>query len=401
MAKFKYTALHNSGTSQSGIIEASGEKIASELLFEKGYYVQDIKKVIEKEQKGEIELNYKIGIKDLAIFCNQFAVILQAGVPILKSIEILGHQTQNKKLGKVLADVYNRIQKGSSVSEAFTEHSKRFSELFLAMLESGEASGNLELVLKRMGVSLTKDHKLSQKVKSALIYPAILSIVAVLVVILLLVVVVPTFSAMYASSGQELPFLTKIMIGLGDFMSANIILIFFSTITIIVFTRMILRIESVRLGFDEFKLKLPVLGKLLMQIITARYTQNMATLLSSGISLTQSIEITSKSLGNKYVSQKVYSLINDIRSGKGMSDPLEALNIFSPMVVQMTKLGEEAGTLDELLNQTSDFYESEAEFATTKITALIEPVIIVVMGVMVLLIVLSILLPMFGMYSMI
>lgn len=401
MPKFKYKAIHQSGVLQSGIVEAASEKNAKELLFEKGYFAQEISQIFDKEKKGEIEFNMKIPVRDLAVFCNQFSVILKAGVPILKSLEILSDQTENKKLKKVLIDVHSRIQKGSSVSEAFREHSERFSELFLAMIESGEASGNLELVLHRMGISLTKNHKLAQKVKSAMVYPVILSVVAVLVVMLLLILVVPTFSSMYASSGAELPFLTQMLLKLGDFMSANVLVIFFAIIALIVISRIILRIDTVRFEVDKFKLKLPVFGKLLMQIITARYTQNMATLLSSGISLTQAIDITSKSLGNKYVTERVLSLINEVKSGKGIAEPLGQLKLFSPMVVQMTMLGEESGTLDELLNQTSDFYESEAEVATTRLTSLIEPIIIVVMGVIVLLIILSILLPMFGMYSMI
>lgn len=401
MPKFRYKAVHSSGTFQSGIIDASNEKTAANILHEKGYYTQEMSLMVEKEKKGDIEFSYKIKTRDLAVFCNQFSVILKAGVPILKSIEIMGDQTENKKLKKVLIDVYSKIQKGSSVSEAFKDHSERFTELFIAMLESGEASGNLELVLHRMGISLTKDHKLAQKVKSAMIYPMILSIVAVLVVIMLLVVVVPTFASMYANSGTELPFLTRMMLGLGDFMSHNIFILALITASIVIVARIVLKIESVRYEFDRFKLKLPVFSKLLMQIITARYTQNMATLLSSGIALTQAIEITSKSLGNSYVSAKVFSLINEVKSGKGMAEPLEKLNIFSPMVVQMTKLGEESGTIDELLSQTSDFFEAEAEVATTRLTALIEPIIIVFLGGVVLLIILSILLPMIGMYSMI
>ncbi len=401
MPKYRYKAINIAGSEQIGVIEGNNQINAEEALRTKGYYSKEISLLVEKEKKGEIELSPKIKINDLAIFCNQFSVVLKAGVSILQALEIMSAQTESKKMKMVLKDVYEKIQKGTSVSAAFRDNAKRFPELFLSMLEAGEASGNLDGALQRMGVSLTKDYKLSQKVKSAMIYPAVLSIVALLVVIFLLVAVVPTFSGMYASSGKELPFLTKMMLGLGNFMSHNLLFVILGMITLVVSIRTVLKVENVRLSFDRFKLRIPVMGKLLLKIVTSRYTMNMSTLLSAGISLTQTIEITSKSVGNAYVSKGVHSLINEVRSGKGLAQPLKALNIFSPMVIQMTALGEEAGTLDELLNQTADFYESEADTATTRLTALMEPVIIVIMGGIVLTIILSILLPMFGMYDMI
>lgn len=401
MPRYRYTAVNAAGGVQVGVVEGDNQSRAEIALREKGYYPQEISILVEKEKKGEIEFSKKIKINDLSIFCNQFAVVLKAGVSILQALEIMSAQTESKKLKAVLKDVYEKIQKGTSVSAAFRDHSQRFPDLFLSMLEAGEASGNMDGALTRMGVSLTKEYKLSQKVKSAMIYPAVLSIVALVVVIFLLVAVVPTFAGMYASSKQELPFLTKMMLGLGDFMSHNIVYVLLGIATIVVATKSILKVESVRYKFDKFKLKIPVMGKLLLKIITSRYTMNMSTLLSAGISLTQSLEITSRSVGNTYVGKGVHSIINEVRSGKGLAAPLRDLHIFAPMVVQMTELGEEAGTLDELLNQTADFYESEADTATTRLTALMEPVIIVIMGGIVLTIVLSILLPMFGMYDMI
>lgn len=401
MTKFRYEAVNDSGMTQTGVIEGNNLKSAEEILREKGYYPKKISVLVEKEKKGEIELSYKIRIKDLAIFCNQFGVILKAGVSILQSLEILSEQTENKKLRAVIRDVYEKIQKGLSLSSAFRDHSKRFPELFLSMLESGETSGNLDAALTRMGVSLTKNYKLNQKMKSSMIYPAILVVVSILVVIFLLVAIVPTFAGLYTTSGAQLPFITRMMLALGDFMSKNVLLLFMMITLLIIVIRMVLKIESVRYSFDQFKLKIPVVGKLLLKIITARYTQSMSALLASGISLTQALEITSRSVGNDYVSKGIFSIINDVRAGRGLSDPLAELEIFSPMVVQMTRLGEESGTLDELLSQTADFYEAEADQATTRLTALIEPIIIVFLGGMVLTIILSILLPMFGIYSMI
>lgn len=401
MPRYRYKAVNLSGTIQIGVVEGIHKVNAEEVLREKGFYPQEVSLLVEKEKKGDIEFSPKINVKDLAIFCNQFAVVLKAGVSILQSLEIMSAQTENKKLQGVLKDVYEKIQKGMSVSVAFREHSTRFPELFLSMLEAGEASGNLDSSLMRMGISLTKEYKLNQKVKSAMIYPAVLSIVAVLVVIFLLVAIVPTFAGLYSSSGQTLPFLTRMMLGLGNFMSKYILFLILGVISIVVAIRMLLRVESIRYEVDRRKLKIPVFGKLLLKIITSRYTMNMSTLLSSGISLITALDITSRSVGNVYVSKGVYSIINEVRSGKGLSEPLKDLGIFSPMVIQMTQLGEEAGTLDELLSQTADFYEAEADTATTRMTALMEPIIIVIMGGIVLTIVLSILLPMFGMYSMI
>jgi type IV pilus assembly protein PilC len=313
----------------------------------------------------------------------------------------MSSQTDNKKLKVVLQEVYKKIQRGVSVSESFREHEKRFPELFISMLEAGEASGNLDISLERMGIALTKEHKLNQKIKSAMVYPIVLSIVAVLVVIFLLIAVVPTFAGMYAGSGQELPGLTKMMLGLGSFMSRHFILIFLVVITIVFVIRIILRSEEIRYAFDRNKLKIPVMGKLLTKIITARFTQSMSTLLVSGIPLPQAVDITSRSLGNAYVSSHVRAMNSEIRSGRGLYMPLKEIGIFPQMVIQMVQLGEASGTLDELLSKTAAFYEDEAEAATTRLASLIEPLIIVVMGGLILVIVLSILLPMFGMFSLV
>jgi type IV pilus assembly protein PilC len=401
MAKYYYKAVHTSGEERTGIVEAIHEANAADIIREMGYYPIRIREVSERAKKREIEWSYRIKTSDLAVFCSQFAVVLKAGVSILQALDILSTQSESRKLKNVLIDVQSKIQKGSSVTEAFSEHARRFPDLFLSMLETGEASGNMDIVLGRMGVSLNKEHKLNQKVRSAMIYPVILSVVAMLVVVFLLVAVVPTFSSMYAATGQKLPLLTSIMLALGDFMANHLPVIILTVVSILIIARILLKTERIRLQVDRYKLRMPIFGKLLLKVITARFTQTMATLLSSGISLPLALSITSKSVGNHYVGLKISSLINEVRSGKGLSDPLSELGIFPPMVIQMTRLGEESGAIDELLTQTSDFYESEAESATTKMTALIEPLVIVFMGGVVLLIVLSILLPMFGIYSMI
>ncbi len=401
MAKFRYEAINEAGTIQTGVLEGLTSRSVEEILRGMGYYPQKVSRLFEKEKKGTIEFSYKIPIRDLSIFCNQLSVILKAGVSILQSLEIMTSQTENKKLRAVIKDVYERIQKGESVSNAFREHAKRFPELFLSMLEAGEVSGNMDAALARMGTTLSKNYKLAQKARNSMIYPTVLVVVSLLVVTFLLIFVVPTFTGLYASSGRDLPALTRFMIGLGDFMSHNFLVLFLIIAALIVTIRLMLKTENIRYSFDRMKLHLPVFGKLLLKIITSRYTQNMSSLISSGIPLTQALDITSRSVGNAYVSKGILSIITEVRSGNGLAGPLRDLNIFSPMVVQMTMLGEESGTLDDLLNQTADFYEAEADNATTKITALMEPLIILFLGGMVLTIVLSVVLPMFGMYSMI
>ena len=401
MPKYKFTALSENGENQEGVIEASSVDDARLLLRDRGLYLLETRELVEKGSKKEIELSVKIPTSDLAIFCNQFSAVLKAGVSILQALEIMGQQTENKKLKKVLEDVYSQIQRGVSVSNAFKEHAKRFPELFISMLEAGEASGNLDTALGRMGLALTKEHKLNQKVKSAMIYPMVLAVVAVLVVIFLMVAVVPTFAGMYSGAGQELPALTQMMLNIGDFMSRHFIMLLFILVTLVVLIRVILRIEDVKISFDRIKLKLPVAGKLMLKIVTARFTQSMSTLLTSGITLPQAIDITSRSLGNHYIAGLVRSLNSQIRSGRGLALPLEELEVFPMMVVQMVHLGEASGTLDQLLAKTAEFYEDEADAATTKLTSLMEPLIILIMGGLILTIVLSILLPMFGMFSLI
>ncbi len=401
MPKYQYKAKDLTGEISEGVIEAGSVGAAREILRERGQYLLDISVLQESRVGKEIEFSSKISIGDLAVFCNQFAVVLKAGVPILRTLEIMQAQTENKKLKKVLVDVFQNIQRGVGITDAFRVHERRFPELFISMLEAGEVSGNLDDAMERMGIALTKEYKLNQKVKNAFVYPMVLSGVAFIVLVFLLVFIVPTFAGLYAESGQQLPALTRMMLSLGDFMKNNLLIIFVILSALVLIIRLLFRKENVRLAVDEKKLKLPVVGGLLLKIVTARFTQSLSTLLASGIPLPVAIEISSRNVGNAFASSKIKALSSEIKAGRGLYEPMLEIGFFPTMVLQMVQLGEASGSLDDLLGKAALFYEDEADNATTRLTALIEPLVIVVMGGLVLLIILSILLPMFGMFSLI
>ncbi len=401
MPKFSYSAKNMAGDVIRGVYTASERTAVVSMIRTKSYFPLDIKEMMEKEEKRDIDFAPRIPEKDIAIFCTQFASVLKAGVPISQAFEIMKSQSANKKLSKVIMDVREKIQQGQSLSTAFNAHAERFPHLFLSMVEAGEMSGTLESSFERMGTSFTNNYKLNQKVKSAMIYPIILSIVALCVVIFLLVAIVPTFTGLYASSGTQLPLPTRILLSLSSFMVHNIILIAMCTAFFAITINIYIQTEVGKLLKDKIKVTMPVVGKLLNVVYAARFTRSVSTLSATGVALPQALEVTSANLDNTYVAKLLKTVIEDVNKGRGLSTPLAEMNFFPPMVLHMCRLGEESGTIDSLLAQAADYYEAESETAMTRLASLVEPMVIVMMGGAVLFIVLSILLPMFGMYSMV
>jgi type IV pilus assembly protein PilC len=401
MAKYQYKAKDMSGRIIEGIYEAPDRKNVVDMIRQKSFFLIELKEIQDRKDIKEMDLFAKVSVKDLTIFCKQFASILKAGVPLIQALNMLGEQTENPVLRNIIVKVSSDIQKGSSLSAAMGVHSKYFPPILIHMVHAGEVSGTLENSLEVMSVHFEKAYKLKQKVKSAMIYPIVVLVVAVIVVIFLMIFVVPTFTSMFESSGAELPGITKALIAISGFMRNNYIVLFVIFAIIFAAFRVYLSTESGRLTFDKFKLRMPLLGKIQTTSIAATFARTMSTLMGSGVGITEAIRITGKILDNTHAIEQMEKIERQVREGKGLYGPVKDTALFPAMIVNMIMLGEESGTLEDMLGKTALFYEEEVDEATQRLTSMLEPLIIIILAVVVAFIVISIALPMFDMSSLV
>lgn len=399
MPKFQFKAMNMTGRILEGIYEAPDRASVIEMIRQKNYYYLEIKELVERKDMKEIDLLSRIKARDLSIYCRQFASILRAGMPLIKCLSMLAEQTEKKSLKVITKSVREEVQKGSSLSQAMSLHGKKLPSILINMVAAGEASGSLDRSLEIMAEHFEKEHKTQQKVKSALRYPIIVLIVAVIVVVVMLAFVVPTFIGMFESAGARIPLLTRILIAMSNYVKKNGLLLLGVIISIILLFRLFLMQESGRMAFDRFKFKIPVLGKFLRKTIAVRFARTMSTLLSTGVSITEALEITGRIIGNAFARKGVDEVIEQVKEGKGLYLPMKSLMLFPPMLENMIMMGEETGTLDQMLHNSAEFYEEEVDRATQNLTSMIEPMIIVLMGGLVAFIVFAIALPMFDMSS--
>ena len=395
---FKYRAVSQNGEIIEGFYEGKDESDVLIMLRGNNYLPVSI----EKDTGAEAQIDLfspKVKKKDLAVFCRQFYTMLDAGIGIVKCLDILEKQTENKTLVKAIASVYEDVQKGFTLSEAMKSHKNVFPQLLIHMVEAGEVSGNLDTIMERMAVHYEKESKLEQKIKSAMIYPIMLAVVSIAVVVFLLVSVLPTFISMFEGSGQALPGPTQILLDISNWLSSYWY-IFISMVLGLILAFVVLgRTPSGRRFLDNLKLKIPVVKDTTVKIITSRFTRTLSTLLASGIPLIQSIEVVSKIVGNKVVYDRLEVATDDIRKGVSLSRAVRNVGIFPPMVDSMINIGEESGALDDILNKTADFYDDEVEASLQKMTTLMEPLMLVFMAVIIGFIVIAIAMPMFEMMN--
>ncbi|NCA99414.1 MAG: type II secretion system F family protein [Clostridia bacterium] len=401
MAVFNYRAIGANGESVSGKLNAKDRAEVLGMLREKSW------RPISVEQKREVQeisfaaLSGKIGTKDVAVFCRQFYTMLNSGISIIQCLDILRQQFDNKKMRAIISEVYELVQKGASLSDSMRQYKNAFPELLINMVDAGEASGNLDTILGRMAEHYEKDTRLRRKVVGAMIYPAVLMSVTVLVVIFLLTFVLPTFIQMFESSGVELPFMTRMLLGLSGFIRTFWYLVLGGLILLIWWIRHMTKTDRGMYFFDSLKLKLPIISPVMIRIATTRFTRTLSTLLVSGIPLMNGMEITSKVIGNKVIEKTILSVREDIRKGYDLAGPIKRSKQFPPMVDSMIKIGEESGSLDDALRRTADFYDEEVDAAIQRMTTMLEPLLIVFMALVVGSIIIAIIQPMFGMYEMI
>jgi type IV pilus assembly protein PilC len=398
MPSYQYEAKTLQGSIIKGKMEAENENAVRASLRERDYYPNNIK-LANRSMDIDFSRYAKVSTQSISIFCRQFSFTVSAGMNILKAIDVVGEQTENKKLRNILKEVRSDIEKGSSLSDALRRHND-MPDMLVNMISVGEVSGTLDAVMLRMADYYEKGYKLQKKIKGSLTYPLIICVVAVIVVNLLLIFVLPTFVGMIVSSGGTLPLPTRIVMGLSGFMKKYGLRLMGIVLILVLVIRAILKnnIEAAE-KLDMLKLKLPIFGKIMTKIVTARFTRTFGTLMSSGVPVLESIEICSKVVGNTMVSRILQSASEAVRKGQAIGTSIEGRGVFPVMLTQMMKIGEETGTLDDIMEKTAEFYDNEVDNATAQLSTLIEPLIIAVLGVVVGFIVIAMLLPMFDMYS--
>jgi type IV pilus assembly protein PilC len=400
MPLYTYKAKNESGKIYEGQTNVASREELTALLAEKGYSPVEIK---EKNIFTDITqisfLKPRVKTKDLAIFCRQFSIVLQAGVPLAAALDVLREQTINSTFKECLDNIYDNIQKGISLTNAMKHHAKIFPEILINMVESGEVSGQLDIVFVRMADHFEKEFKLKSKIKGAMVYPIIVCVVALILVFVLLTFVLPTFTGMLKDMGTELPLITKILIGVSDFLKTFWWAVAIAVIALIIAIVSYTRSYSGKRLFSKISLKLPVIKGVIKNLMTARFTRTLSTLSASGVQLIQALEIVQRVMGNVIIAEKLNLVIEEIKKGKSMSQPLSSMKYFPPMLISMVKIGEESGELEFALEKCSDFYDDEVETSMQTLITFIEPLIIIVLAVVVGTILLSVLIPMFSLYD--
>jgi len=398
MGKFKYRVLNSDGQKIEGSYEANSKDEVIDFISSNGYYPLMIEEISESKNI-EINFNSKVKLKDLSVFCRQFYTMLNAGVPILTCLDILSSQIENKKLRQATKDINEEVEKGGVLSDAMKKHKDVFPDLLVSLVASGEASGNLDSIMLRMATHYEKENKITNKVTSALIYPTVLGFVSIGAIVFILTYVMPTFTEIFKESGTVLPWSTRFLLALSDGIANNwvaiIILIVISTFGLNIF----LKSEQGILTSSKLKLKLPILKKLNQMIIVSRFTRTLSTLIASGLPLTEALKIVSEVTGNKIAENALLKIRDNVMRGESLYSSMVQSEIFPEMLYSMVKIGEETGSLDDILNKTADFYDEELESIIQTSVALLEPILIVVMGLVIGFMVTSIMIPLFDSYT--
>ncbi|MGI5834786.1 MAG: type II secretion system F family protein [Bacteroidales bacterium] len=357
--------------------------------------------VIEIKDRVNIDLKRlafkKVKSKDLALFCKQVYAMFKAGVTLVNILDILKQQTECKKFKGIIRLMHEDLQKGYTFSESLRRQKGAFPEIFISMVEAGEISGKIDIIMDRLSKHYEKEYKIENKIKSAMTYPLILSIVCTAVVVFLLTSIMPTFVELYHSSGVSLPKLTLMIINIGNFIKQFWMLIVLFILFFVLAVSFIGRASKIKEKLDYFKLNIPLIKNLIIKVAASRFSRTLSTLLESGVTLLDALGTVSGVSGNLYVGNKISEIKEDVRRGLPLSLLLQQQGIFPPMICYMIKIGEDSGSMEEVLDKTADFYDEEIEIVIQRLTTMLEPIMIVVMAIIIGFIVISMVLPIFDM----
>ena len=407
MPTFSYTAVDAQGKTHQGTLEANHAADAAAAIKRQGRFPTSIVETAAATAKApgkgfSFSLSFgggrgtgKVPAKVLTVFTRQLSTLISAGLPLLRSLRTLSKQEKNQILRKIMANLAESVEGGTTFSEALSQHPKAFNKLYVNMVKAGELGGVLEIVLTRLAEFAEKSQRIRGKVTSAMVYPAVVLTIAVVIVSFLMLFIVPKFEAIFKDmlGGRPLPAITQIIMDLSRFIQSNFLLVVLALAALGVGLRFALRLPGVSTAVDSYKLKLPLFGDLLIKTSVARFSRTLGTLVSSGVPILQALQITRDTAGNERVSAAIESIHDNVKEGESMVAPMEASKIFPPMVVSMVQVGEETGQLPDMLTKVADVFEEEVDTTVAGLTSMLEPVMIVLLALIVGTIVVALFLP--------
>jgi len=402
MKKFSYTAKDSGGQTLKGDIEAQDKKGALDVLRSKGL-------LILKLEEGKSGFSFsglltqggkvRVPMEELVIFTRQMATMTGAGITIVNTIDTLADQVENVGFKNVLKDIRDSVKTGASLSEAMGKHETVFFPYYINMIKAGESSGMLDNVLERVAVYLEKSSSLQKKIKSAMIYPGVVTGMAVTITLVMILKVIPVFEEMFSGFGAELPGPTQFLINLSELMRNQFWLMAGAIIGLIVFVKWYTRTEKGKIVIDGLKLKAPVFGTLLQKVAISKFTRTLSTLVKSGVPILSALDIVGKTAGNVVIERAVTEVKDSVQEGETIASPMEKSGLFPPLVTRMVEVGEKSGELENMLTKIADFYDEQVDTAVDGMTSLIEPLIIAFLGIVIGGIVICMFLPIFKMSS--
>lgn len=378
MKSFSYVAQDARNKQVKGVINAETEQEFLKKIKEKGLYVKDYKESDSTDSKSI----YKFNTKDLSFCCRQLSAMLTSGLTLVKSIDILCKEQENEKARAIWQDIYENVQKGESFSSALEMHAGSFPEFLISMVGAGETSGSLDVIMQRMSDHYAKENKLKNTVKGAMVYPIILLVVCIVVVIFLFTFIMPTFIDMY-DDPSKMPVITKGLAAISNFMRKRWYFLIILFGAIIFGIRYMLKVPSMRIKVDRLLLKGPSVGPLITKIYTGRFARTLSSLYSSGIPMVECLERASAILGNMYIDEKFVDVVDEVKQGESLSAAITRTEVFEPMFCSVLYVGEESGALDSILEKTAEYYEDESDSAVQRLVSLVEPVLLIFMGVII------------------
>ncbi len=405
MPKFYYVARTRSGAKETGTEEALNQEEAVTKIQSKGLIIVNVipenveasgAPYVKNLIKGKFKPKHgRVTGEDLMLFCRQLSTLIGAGVTILMSLNIIAKQVSSKKLYEVITDLTKNMEAGLSFHEAMAVHPKIFSDLWINLVESGEASGNLAVVLSRLAAYLEKAMEFKRKVISALIYPAILTAAGIGALLFLSIKIIPTFAEIFKSFNITLPFLTQVLVGVSAFLRKFMFLLILSIVGIVFAFKKYVKTKPGRKSFENLKFKLPVFGEFFLALNIERFSSEMSTLLESGVPILYSLEISERSVDNLIMADIIRKIKEDVREGKPLRESLERSNFFEPMVIQMVSIGEEIGELPQMFKRINSFYQEYCDTFLSRFVAMFEPFVLVFIGSIIGVMVIGMFLPIF------
>jgi type IV pilus assembly protein PilC len=397
MSVYQWVGKNRKDEVQKGEIEAVSEEAVKSQLIRQRITPTRIKKKPKDLFEGVSFLQPKVKERDIILFARQFSTMIDAGLPIIQCLDILFSQQANATFKKMLKDIKESVEGGATLAEALKKFPKQFDDLFVNMIAAGEAGGILDAILRRLAAYMEKAARLKSQVKGAMTYPIVTLIIAVVVLAVILVFVIPVFQEMFADFGGQLPVPTQIVVGMSEMFKSKILYIIIGLVLFVIAYKKFVSTQRGRDVVDDVMLKIPVFGELLRKVAVAKFTRTMGTMLASGVAILEALDIVAKTAGNRTVEKAIYNVRTGIAEGRTMADPLTESGVFPPMVCQMIGVGESTGALDAMLEKIADFYDEEVDQAVDNLTSLIEPFMLVFLGVTIGGLVVAMYLPIFKM----